>query len=173
MAEDHSRTSRHPSPIAEDHSRTSRRPSPMAEDHDVADPPHLLSRLTVRSTATSSATLLPLGELPQPSPVIPSPSKGADLASQMTDAIGLVPLGDDRKTATPFIKSVGFYASLPVLQFYGRHYKCCYNSFDLSSIYAVKYHLTTRIRLYQLSFLISTIPGPRYHFPAFSDLPVI
>ena len=49
----------------------------------------------------------------------------------------------------------------------------CYNSFDLSSIYAVKYHLTTRICLYQLSFLISTIPGPLYHFPAFSDLPVI
>ena len=38
----------------------------------------------------------------------------------------------------------------------------CYSSFDLSSIYAVKYHLTTRIRLYQLSFLISMIPGPRY-----------
>ena len=49
----------------------------------------------------------------------------------------------------------------------------CYGSFDLSSIYAVKYHLTTRIRLYQLSFLVSTIPGPRYRFPAFSDLPVI
>jgi len=49
----------------------------------------------------------------------------------------------------------------------------CYSSFDLSSIYAVKYHLTTRIRLYQLSFLISTIPGPRYRFPTFSDLPVI
>jgi len=51
--------------------------------------------------------------------------------------------------------------------------RACYSSFDLSSIYAVKYHLTTRIRLYQLSFLISTIPGPRYRFPAFSDLPVI
>jgi len=49
----------------------------------------------------------------------------------------------------------------------------CYSSFDLSSIYAVKYHLTMRIRLYQLSFLISTIPGPRYCFPAFSDLSVI
>ena len=49
----------------------------------------------------------------------------------------------------------------------------CYNSFDLSSIYAVKYHLMTRIRLYQLSFLISTIPSPHYCFPAFSDLPVI
>jgi len=49
----------------------------------------------------------------------------------------------------------------------------CYSSFDLSNIYTVKYHLTTRIRLYQLSFLISTIPGPRYHLPAFSDLPVI
>jgi len=49
----------------------------------------------------------------------------------------------------------------------------CYSSFDLSSIYAVKYHLTMRIHLYQLSFLISTIPGPRYCFPAFSDLPVI
>jgi len=49
----------------------------------------------------------------------------------------------------------------------------CYSSFDLSSIYAVKYHLTTRIHLYQPSFLISTIPGPRYRFPAFSDLPVI
>ena len=49
----------------------------------------------------------------------------------------------------------------------------CYSSFDLSSIYAVKYHLTTRIHLYQLSFLISTIPGPRSRFPALSDLPVI
>jgi len=38
--------------------------------------------------------------------------------------IGLAPLGDDCKTATPFIESVGFYASLPVLQFYGRRYKC-------------------------------------------------
>ena len=35
----------------------------------------------------------------------------------------------------------------------------CYSSFDLSSIYAVKYHLTMRICLYQPSFLISTIPG--------------
>ena len=52
-------------------------------------------------------------------------------------------------------------------------YQRCYNFFDLSSIYAVKYHLTTRIRLYQLSFLISMIPGPRSHFPALSDLPVI
>ena len=49
----------------------------------------------------------------------------------------------------------------------------CYSSFDLSSIYTVKYHLTTRIRLYQLSFLISTIPGPHSRFPALSDLPVI
>jgi len=49
----------------------------------------------------------------------------------------------------------------------------CYSSFDLSSIYAVKYHLTMRIRLYQPSFLISTIPGPRYRFPALSDLPII
>jgi len=49
----------------------------------------------------------------------------------------------------------------------------CYSSFDLSSIYAVKYHLTMRIRLYQLSFLISMIPGLCYRFPAFSDLPVI
>jgi len=56
---------------------------------------------------------------------------------------------------------------------FGLDYNICYSSFDLSSIYAVKYHLTTRIRLYQLSFLISTIPGPRYRFPAFSDLPVI
>jgi len=40
--------------------------------HDVADPPHLLLRLTMCSTATSSTTLLPLGELPQPLPVIPS-----------------------------------------------------------------------------------------------------
>jgi len=52
-------------------------------------------------------------------------------------------------------------------------YPHCYSSFDLSSIYAVKYHLMTRIRLYQLSFLISTIPGPRYRFPALLDLPVI
>ena len=49
----------------------------------------------------------------------------------------------------------------------------CYSSFDSSSIYAVKYHLTTRIRLYQLSFLISTIPGPRSRLPALLDLPVI
>jgi len=49
----------------------------------------------------------------------------------------------------------------------------CYGSFDLSSIYAVKYHLTTCIHLYQLSFFISTIPSLRYRFPAFSDLPVI
>jgi len=45
----------------------------------------------------------------------------------------------------------------------------CYSSFDLSSIYAVKYHLTTHIRLYQPSFLISTIPSPLYHFPALLD----
>ena len=49
----------------------------------------------------------------------------------------------------------------------------CYSSFDLSSIYAVKYHLMTHIRLYQLSSLISTIPGPRSHFPALLDLPII
>jgi len=133
--------------MAEDRSCASRRPSPMAEDRDdapsrdVADPPHLLSRLTVRSTATSSATSLPLGELPQPSPVIPSPSEGADLASRMTDAVGLAPLGDDRETATPFIESVGFYASLPVLQFYGRRYECAAidhaGTFDYSSPFFV------------------------------------
>ena len=49
----------------------------------------------------------------------------------------------------------------------------CYSSFNLSSIYAVKYHLMTRICLYQLSFLISTIPGLHSRFPALSDLPVI
>jgi len=49
----------------------------------------------------------------------------------------------------------------------------CYSSFDLSSIYTVKYHLTMHIRLYQLSFLISMIPGPHYRFPTFSDLPII
>ena len=49
----------------------------------------------------------------------------------------------------------------------------CYSSFDLSSIYTVKYHLTMRIRSYQLSFLISMISGLRYRFPVFSDLPVI
>jgi len=68
----------------------------------------------------------------------------------------------------PTISSSDCHARLfggPVVQ--------CYSSFDLSSIYAVKYHLTTRIRLYQLSFPISTIPGLHYHFPAFSDLPVI
>ena len=81
----------------------------------------------MRSMATSSATSLPLGELPQPSPIIPLPSEGTDLTSRMTDAVGLAPLGDDRKTATPFIKSVGFYALLPVLQFYGRCYECCYD----------------------------------------------
>jgi len=52
-------------------------------------------------------------------------------------------------------------------------YNPCYSSLDLSSIYAVKYHLTTHIHLYQLSFLISTIPSLRYRFPAFLDLPVI
>jgi len=46
----------------------------------------------------------------------------------------------------------------------------CYSSFDLSSIYAVKYHLTMRICLYQLSFLISMIPGPHYCFPAVTFL---
>jgi len=119
----------------------------MAEDCDdmplrnITDPLHLLSRLTVRSTATSSTTLLPLGELPQLSPVIPSPSKGADLASRMTDAISLAPLGNDHKTTTPFIKSVGFYALLPVLQFYGCHYKCAAidhtRTFDYSSPFFV------------------------------------
>jgi len=49
----------------------------------------------------------------------------------------------------------------------------CYSSFNLSSIYAVKYHLTMRIHLYQLSFLISMIPSPLYHFPTLSDLPII
>jgi len=49
----------------------------------------------------------------------------------------------------------------------------CYSSLDLSSIYAVKYHLMMRICLYQLSFLINTISGPRSRFPALSDLPVI
>jgi len=49
----------------------------------------------------------------------------------------------------------------------------CYSSFDLSSIYAVKYHLTTHICLYQLSFPISMIPSPLYHFPALLDLPII
>ena len=118
------------SPITEDHSRASHHLSPMAEDrddmpsHDAADPPHLLSRLTVCSTATSSVTSLPLGELPQPSPVLPSPSAGANLASCMVDAVNLAPPGDDFESATPFIKSVGFYASLPVLQFYGRCYEC-------------------------------------------------
>jgi len=139
--------SRRTSPMAEDRSRASRHPSPMAEDRDdtpsrdVADPPHLLSRLTMRSTATSSATSLPLGELPQPSPIIPLPSEGADLASRMTDAISLAPLGNDHETATPFIKSVGFYASLPVLQFYGRHYECAAidhaGTFDYSSPFFV------------------------------------
>ena len=49
----------------------------------------------------------------------------------------------------------------------------CYSSFNLSSIYAVKYHLTTHICLYQLSFPISMIPSPLYHFPALLDLPII
>ena len=62
---------------------------------------------------------------------------------------------------------IQFIVSLPEILLH------CYSSFDLSSIYAVKYHLTTRIRLYRLSFLISTIPGPHFRFPAFSDLPVI
>jgi len=119
----------------------------MAEDHDdaplrnITDLLHLLSRLTVCSMATSSATLLPLGELPQPSPVIPSPSEGADLASQMTDAVSLAPLGDDCETATPFIESVGFYASLPMLKFYGYRYKCAAidhaGTFDYSSLFFI------------------------------------
>ena len=125
-----SRASHRTSPMAKDCSRTSCHPSPMAEDcddvpsRDVADLPHLLLRLTMHSTATFSATLLPLRELPQLSPVIPSPSEGADLASRMTDTVGLAPLGDDCETTTPFIESVGFYASLPMLQFYGRCYEC-------------------------------------------------
>jgi len=142
-----SHTSRRTSPMAEDRSCTSHRPSPMAEDHnnapsrDIMDLLHLLSRLTVRSMATSSTTSLPLRELPQPSPVIPLPSEGTDLALQMTDAIGLAPLGDDHKTTTPFIKSVGFYASLPVLQFYGCLYECTVidhaGTFDYSSPFFV------------------------------------
>ena len=92
--------------------------------HDIADPPHLLSRLTMCSTATSSVTLVPLGELPQPLPVLPSPSAGANLASHMADAIDLAPPGNDFKSTTPFIESVGFYTSLPMLQFYGCRYKC-------------------------------------------------
>ena len=142
-----SRASRRTSPMTKDRSRASRRPSPMAEDRDdvplrdAADPPHLLSRLTMRSTATSSVTSLPLGELPQPSPVLPSPSAGADLASRMADAVDLVPPGDDFESATPFIESVGFYASLPVLQFYGRRYKCTAidhaGRFDYSSLFFV------------------------------------
>jgi hypothetical protein len=59
----------------------------------------------------------------------------------MTDAVGLAPLGDDRETATPFIESVGFYASLPVLQFYGRRYECATidhaGTFDYSSPFFV------------------------------------
>ena len=49
----------------------------------------------------------------------------------------------------------------------------CYSSFDLSSIYAVKYHLTMCIHLYQPSFLISMIPGLHSHFPTLWDLPII
>ena len=119
----------------------------MAEDcndapsRDIVDPLHLLLRLTMHSTATSSATSLPLGELPQPLPIIPLPSKGADLALRMMDAISLAPLGNDRETATPFIESVGFYASLPILQFYGRRYECAAinhtGTFDYSSLFFV------------------------------------
>jgi len=49
----------------------------------------------------------------------------------------------------------------------------CYSSFDLSSIYAVKYHLITCNCLYQLLFLISTIPSPHSHIPTLLDLPTI
>ena len=49
----------------------------------------------------------------------------------------------------------------------------CYSSFNLSSIYAVKYHLTMCICLYQLSFLISMILSPRFCFPTLLDLPLI
>jgi len=69
----------------------------------------------------------------------------------------------------PELAGTGYEVSVVDISMYGT----CYSSFDLSSIYAVKYHLTTHIRLYQPSFLISTIPGPHYRFPAFSDLPVI
>ena len=125
-----SHASCHTSPMAKDHSHASCHPSPMAEDRDnmplrdIADPPHLLSRLTMCSMAASSVTLLPLGELPQLSPVLPSPSIGADLASCMADTVDLAPPGDDFESTTPFIKSVSFYVSLPVLQFYRCHYKC-------------------------------------------------
>ena len=142
-----SHTSCHTSPMAKDRSHASHCLSPMAEDcndvplHNVVDPLHLLSRLTVHSTATSSATLLPLRELPQPSPIIPSPSEGTDLASWMMDTISLVLLGDDRKPTTPFIKSVGFYASLPMLQFYGCCYRCTMinhaGMFDYSSLFFI------------------------------------
>jgi len=40
------------------------------------------------------------------------------------DAVSLVPLGDDLEPATPFIESIGFYASLPMLQFYRHCYEC-------------------------------------------------
>ena len=57
------------------------------------------------------------------------------------DTVGLAPLGDDCETATPFIKSVGFYASLPVLQFYGHRYECAAidhaGMFDYSSPFFV------------------------------------
>ena len=65
-----SHASCHISPIAKDCSCTSHHLSPMAEDHDnmplcnVMDSLHLLSRLTMHSTATSSITSLPLEELP-------------------------------------------------------------------------------------------------------------
>jgi len=49
----------------------------------------------------------------------------------------------------------------------------CYSSFNLSSIYAVKYYLTMRIHLYQLSFLISMIPSLHYCILALSDLTII
>ena len=68
----------------------------------------------------------------------------------------------------------GYPQPLYIVLCYLTHYQVwCYSSFDLSSIYAVKYHLTMRIRLYHLSFLISTISSPCFRFPALLDLPVI
>ena len=58
----------------------------------------------------------------------------------------------------------------PKVMFFGM--SNCYSSFELSNIYTVKYHLTMRICLYQLSFLISMIPSLHSCFPALLDLPV-
>ena len=125
------RGSRTPSPSRSRHtsSRASRPPSLMAEDrdgssaHPTVAQPHP-SRLTVMHSAASSSTASPPFVEPPP------PSAGADLASRLADAASLAPStptplsAAPRYVATPFIQSVGFLSSLPVLTFSDHRYDC-------------------------------------------------